>query len=166
MRKLFLLIAVSAAAFYPASAAFSAGEKTAMGNAKVVIVDPVAVTHSGEALDFGETMAGESHTITIREDDGSVSSTIAGQLVTSPNDGRDEFVVTGPKGVDVAVTLPGSMVINDKLNIISFKADCGNSFTMPDAGSKTVKVGGTLAVTAGATSGTYDENSYTLTVSY
>jgi len=165
MKKMFLLSALATIAVLSAADGFAI-DSTATGNAKVIIVDPVTVTHSGDALDFGEATASESHVITIEETDGSVSSTVSGQLITSPNDGRDEFVVTGPQGVGVNVSLPDGLAINDKLNITSFRADCGNSFTMPDAGSKTVKVGGTLAVTAGATSGTYDENSYTLTVSY
>lgn len=165
MKNLYLL---SAIATISALAAFNACAETsvqATGVAKIKIVDAVAMEHdTSAALDFGTAMAAVGHTITIDPATGNQTSSDTGQIVEEGD--RDHFVVTAPAAMDIGISLPASLQITDKLNVTSFTSSPATTMQAV-AGDNDLYVGGTLAVTAGATASdtAYTEN-YTVTISY
>lgn len=164
MRNLVLLSTVAALVALTSFNAKATTNVTANGEAKVSIVDAVAMTHDNSAaLDFGTAMSAINHTITIDPSDGSQTSSDTGQIVATG--GRDHFTVTVPANMTLNISLPANLSLGTGLSVTSFTSSPASSISATKTGPNDIYVGGTLAVTQGAATGDYTQ-SYTLTISY
>ncbi len=165
MRKLVLLSTTAALVMLTGFNANATTNVTADSQAKVTIVDAVAMDHeTGKALDFGTAMSAINHTITIDPATGEQTSSDEGQIVTEGD--RDHFTVTVPADMNLTITLPGeSLSLGTGLSVTQFTSSPAGTLNATKDGPNDIYVGGTLAVSQGAASGDYAQ-SYTLTISY
>ena len=168
MNKIFLLSTVAAMACFVCSNANAATNLQANGEAKVKIVDAVALSHTGTALNFGEAMSAEAHDITVDPSTGTVTSTANNQMVSAPADGRDEFKITGPKDKHVTLVIPTAALNLDDAGNVKVKTwtsePAAGDVAIAEGGT-IVKIGGTLGVAQGAATADYSKP-YTVQVNY
>lgn len=165
MRNLVLLSTVAALVALAGFNAHATDVTNAEGLAKVKIVDPVALNHTGTALDFGEAMSAEAHVITVDAGTGTVSSTKNNQMVTKPTDGRDKFTAVVPANMNLTITLPDPVELGTGVNVTSFTSNPADTISATKDGPNDIYIGGTLSVAKDAASNDYS-HAYTLTVSY
>ncbi len=168
MRNLVLLSTVAALVALTSFNAKATSVSNNQGKAKVSIVDPVALAHTGTALDFGTATSAETHHITVDPSTGTVSSDHTNQMVTVPGDGRDEFKITGPEGKSVTLAIPTTgldLDTNGDVSVTAWTSSPAAGSVTIGSGGTIVKIGGTLTVNQGAATGDY-EKTYTVTVSY
>lgn len=159
-----LLMLSGAAGVYAATAG------PATGNAQVVIIAPLMLTHnSGAKLDFGNVINTTAGTVTVAAKDGSVTTSgVTGQNGTTT---ADQFTVTGANGIPFTVSAPSTITVTSGANnmtINSVTSFCGTGATsscVASSAGTAVGVGGTLAVSAAQAVGTYT-GTYTLSITY
>lgn len=159
-----LLMLSGAAGVYAATAG------PATGNAQVVIIAPLTLTHnSGAKLDFGNVINTTAGTVTVAAKDGAVTTSgVAGQNGTTT---ADQFTVTGANGIPFTVSAPASITVTNGANnmtINSVTSFCGTGATsscVASTGGTAVGIGGTLTVSAAQAAGSYT-GTYTLNITY
>ncbi len=185
MKKMELLkVGTSAAAFCGMialmvtmnSAEVMAASSSATGTAKAKIIEPITITAQtadGKVLNFGTMLSSSAHSVTVGTE-GNRTSTVEGNLVndTSNAPAAGEFTITSSVARNVTLTLPSSATISNNetdLTVSNFTSNPAGSTSGTAiaviAGNTTVKVGGTLGVTANAPAGDY-QGTYNVTISY
>lgn len=134
------------------------------GHADAKIVTPVTVSEDAH-LNFG-TMLGQANTVTVST--GGVRSATTGSALVNDNNTptAGTFTVTGPNSQPITVSLPANVQVtsgSDHMTISNLTNDAGSA--LDSSGQMTIKVGGSLAVSANQPEGDYT-GTYTITVNY
>jgi hypothetical protein len=165
MNKTYSTRALTAIALAAAVLAAPAKADTKTASATATVMIPMTITKTAD-LRFGSfaptTTAG---TVTIATGGGRTSSNV--QLSSMTTSGAAAFSVAGDTTATYAITLPGSATLTNgasSMTISSFVSNPSGTGTLV-AGAGTVSIGGTLAVGASQTAGSYT-GTFSVTMDY
>lgn len=156
-----------AAALIPAASAQAA--KTATANTRAVILKPLTIVKVND-LNFGNIVPGATAgTVVINAASGASSKT-GGVTIFGTNHNNASFTVTGSGGHNYIITLGAAPKLTraggtQTMTMTALTLNGAKTRAMPAAGTATLTIGGTLAVAANQTPGSYT-GTFSVTVAY
>lgn len=141
-RPLLALLGLACAAALCTGEAVAA---TATSNVSAAIVPAITITKNTD-MDFAEVVAGGSAGTVVLSTAGARSATGGASLGNSTGTAAAGFTVSGDPSSTYSISLPASATITSAPNTMTV-----NTFTSSPSGTGTIGVGGTQALSVGAT---------------
>lgn len=168
MKKIVFVFAAFVAFFESYATIHPTASAQVSGDASAVIVTPLELNKVAD-LKFGNISAGPvAGAVVLTTDDVRSSNGGVTLIATGNESNAASFDVNGAPDATFTIVLPLSIFIysnGDKMEVIDFVSNRGDSSVLSNEGIANVKVGATLIVGANQTPGLY-EGKFDMTVAY